>query len=159
MLCRSVKTALTLFWSLEFHCLQDGQVLWSEFQSGDGAEVSFDGVQNIEFGAEIGSVVGRTDEWPGSAVAEAFVEGDLFVFRKLIRVDVFDDWKMFRCWAEVLTEGQDGDVMFQEIVHRLEDFVVTFAKSKHDAGFGGDVAVDHVLGFFKDCQGALIFGT
>lgn len=125
-------------------------MLRSEFQSGKRAEVSFDGVQNIEFGAEIGCVVRGANEWTGCAVAEAFVEGDLFVFRKLIRVDVFDDWKMFRCWAEVLTEGQDGDVMFQEIVHRLEDFVVTFAKSKHDAGFGGDVTVDHVLGFFQN---------
>ncbi len=87
-------------------------MLWSEFQSGDGAEVSFDGVQNIEFGAEIGGMVGRTDEWTGGAVAEAFVEGDLFVFRKLIWVDVFDDWQMFRRWAEVLAEGEDGDVVF-----------------------------------------------
>ena len=36
---------------------------------------------------------------------------------------------------------------------------MTFAESEHDSGFGGDVAVDHELGFFKYRKGALILGT
>ena len=57
-------------------------------------------------------MVRGTDEWAGGAVAEAFVEGDLFVFGKLIRMDVFDDRKVFRCRAEVLAEGENCDVVF-----------------------------------------------
>ncbi len=95
----------------DFQRLQHGQVFRAEFQSGDGTEIGFDGVQNIELRAEIGGVVGRANERTGSAVAEAFIECDLLVFRKLIRMDVFDHRKMFRCRAEVLAEGEDGDIV------------------------------------------------
>lgn len=83
-------------------------------------------------------------------MSEAFFESDGFIFVELVGVDVFDDGKVFGSGTEVLAEGEDGDVVVEEVVHGGEDFVASFAEAEHDAGFGGDVAVDHLFGFFKD---------
>lgn len=122
----------------------------SEFEAGLCTEIGFDGIEDVEFWFEIGGVVGGTNEGAGGAVAEAFGDGNLFIFGEFIRVDEVDDWKMFRCGAEVLAEGEDSDVVGEEVVHGGEDFLMAFAEAEHDAGFGGDVATDHFLGLFQD---------
>jgi len=86
-------------------------MLGAEFEAGGGAEVGLDGLEDVEFGAEVGRVVGGADERAGRDVAEAFFEGDVLVFREEIRVDVFDDGQVLRRGAEVLAEGEDGDVV------------------------------------------------
>lgn len=72
-------------------------------------------------------------------------------------MEVVDDGEVFGGGAEVLAEGEDGDFVGEQIVHGAEDFLVAFAKAEHHAGFGGDVAVCHLFGFFEDCEGALVF--
>lgn len=92
-------------------------------------------------------------------MAEAFCQRDLFVFFELVGVDVFDDGKVFRSWSEVLAEGEDGDVVGEEVVHGLENFFLSLAKAEHQAGFCGDVAVDHLFCLFQDGKRALVFRT
>lgn len=92
-------------------------------------------------------------------MAEAFCDGDFFVLGELIRVDEVDDGEVLGGGAEVLAEGEDGDVVGEEVVHGGEDFLVALAEAKHDAGFCGDVSADHLFGFFKDGEGALVFGA
>ena len=92
-------------------------------------------------------------------MAEAFLQGDLFVFLELIRVDVFDNRKMLGSGTKVLAEGEDGDVVGEKVIHGLEYLFLAFTEAEHEAGFGGDVAVDHLLGFLQDGERALVLGT
>lgn len=42
------------------------------------AEVALDDVEDVQFGAEVGGVVGRANEWAAGDVFEAFLESDFF---------------------------------------------------------------------------------
>ena len=66
-------------------------MLGLEIEASQWACMFFGIFEDIELRAEIGGVVGTADEWAAGYVAEAFFEGDLFVFGKAIGVDVFDD--------------------------------------------------------------------
>ncbi len=116
-------------------------------------------LDDVEFRAEVGGVVGRADERAGGDVAEAFVEGDLFVFVELFRGDEFDDGQVFGCRPEVLAEGEHGDVVGAEVVECLDDFLAAFAEAEHESAFGGDDSVDHGFGFFEHGEGALVLGA
>ena len=92
-------------------------------------------------------------------MAEAFFESDLLVSGERVGVDVFDNGQVLRRGAEVLAEGEDGDIVRQQVVHRGEDLVAALPEAEHDAGFRGDVASDHLLRLFQDDEGTLVLGA
>lgn len=104
-------------------------------------------------------MVRAADEWAAGDMAEAFGEGDFLVFGKFFGSDVFDHRQVFGAWAEVLAEGEDGHVVGAEVIEGLENFVMLFAESEHDATFGGDHAVDHGGGFFQNGETAVVLGA
>lgn len=134
-------------------------MLGAEFEAIGSTEVGFDGLEDIEFRAEIGGVVRRADERAGGNVSETFFQSDAFVICESVWVDVFDDGQVFRRGAEVLTKGEDGDVVGEKVVHCGENLVVALAEAEHDAGFGGNVPFDHPLRLFQDGEGALVLGS
>jgi hypothetical protein len=56
-------------------------------------------------------------------VAEAFFQGDLLVFGERVRRDELDDRQVFRRRPQILAEGEHGDVVGAEVVHRAQDLL------------------------------------
>ena len=57
---------------------------------------------------------------------------------KLPGRDVFHDGQMFRRRAQILSHREDLAADLAQIVHRLEQFRLRFAKAEHDAALGHD---------------------
>lgn len=134
-------------------------MLGLEVETREWASVFFRVFEDIKLGAEVGRVVRAAHERATRNVTEAFIERNLLVFGKSIGVDVFDDGQVAWRGAQVLAEGQNGDIGGKEVVHGGEDFLVHFAQAKHESALGGDFSADHCFGFFQNCETAVILRT
>ena len=69
-----------------------------------------------------------------------------FEFFEFVRHQVTFDRQKFRRWLEVLSESDDVDVVFAEILLRRQNLCFGLADAKHHAGLG-----EHVrLQLFRD---------
>src|SRR2546421_647956 len=84
---------------------------------------------------KIGGVIRAAHKRTGSDVFKSLFARDLAVKIELLRRDEFDHWQMIWGRAEILTHRQNLAADFAQIVHRLENLRLFFAKAEHDPAF------------------------
>src|SRR4030081_852947 len=87
---------------------------------------------------KVSRVIRAAHERTGGDVLESFLARDLAVKVELFRPDEFDDRQMIRRRTQILAHRQNLTPDLAQIVHRLENFRLGFAKTKHDSAFCND---------------------
>ena len=91
-------------------------------------------------GLLVGPVAGA-DHRAAGGVLEAHLERFGFEHLEGVGMDVAQHRQMAAGGLEVLADGEHLDVVGTHVAHHFEDFLVGFAKTNHQAGFGRDFGV------------------
>jgi len=112
------------------------------------------------FGLPVG-VVGAAYHGAGLDVAQAHGFALTFVVGEKIRVHEAVDGQVVGGGLEVLADGEDvaraaaGLGGIDEFAHQVSDFLVAFADTDHNAGFGDEAGF---FGAAEEGEGLLVFG-